>query len=229
MSLKKTLLTIFAVAGLGLITINITVSAQSNNAASSARTTSATSASDGVQIKTEEQTQIERLKQASQEGATLTLLTGSEREAALSELRAMTSEQRCERLQVSIENRLQYYEENYARYLAKYEQVVTNVDIAVARLEELGVDVSDLKMNVELLRVMISELRTTRSQVVSNFADINDAVCGSDSQGYLSLVNTVKTEVEDLRGKAAEIVDFINGEIQNQFTQIKTTITATSN
>lgn len=229
--MRYKLFAIFAVIAITLLVGGRVVVAQSNgNSTSNSKPeTTTTTTSGGVEIKSEEETQVERIRQASLSSETFGELSNAERIEELRKLRDMDQKQRCEKLQANIEKRWRYYEANYARHLAKYEQIAANTETAITRLAELETNVESLQSKLTKLRAMIIEIRTIYVLLADDFSKAADVVCDvSKREAYKAVANSAKQNVTSLQGKISSILSFIKSDIRAEFDKMDAAATTQS-
>lgn len=156
-------------------------------------------------------------------------LTTTERQQKIDELKSKAAQERCTIVTANIDRRLTFYDENHEFQVARFQQIRTRVNLALTRLENLGLNVSDLRVDYTALGTLIVELNQIRTNLITKLGEAKDSVCGQTDSAFKIKVQEAETLVTQLRGKAREIRIFIQTDLKESLLAVKQQASSSNN
>ncbi len=134
-------------------------------------------------------------------------------------------ESRCNLVNGKIDNLLSGYEERKERHIQRYNGIQQNVAELITKLQEEGIDTTNLENDLAQLQVLIEEFRTYIESSMERLRAARTQTCGDDQSQFRAEVEAARGELLKAREVALEIrtfvFDVLRPDIQTIRDQIK--------
>lgn len=148
-------------------------------------------------------------------------MSAAERMQKAAELRSKATQEKCTALTTNIDRRLTYYDENYENQVNVFQNLRTRVNLALTRLDNLGLDVTELRADYTALGVMIVDFNQIRNDLIAKLQGSKNYACGQGDGMFRSAMQEAETLVTQLRGKSREIKTFVQNDLKESLQAVK--------
>lgn len=142
------------------------------------------------------------------------------RDAQILERREDLRTQLCERHASRIATKTRMFESIRKGHTVAFENLIARLEMFADRFEERGYDVTDLRTEIEVLKVMVTEYNTLHAQYIGALEGA-DYSCGFSEGAYARALGQAKEYLPGLRAKLAEIRIFLQTEIRAELLALR--------
>lgn len=128
---------------------------------------------------------------------------------------------RCDMITKIIDNRINRFNNNKDFHLKRYERIKERITNLIARLEDKGYDVSDLKDSLDELNEKILSSAALYEELISDLESAKDYECGASEGSFIEAVGFAKTSLKDFRESMLETRDFFKTEVKPELKELK--------
>lgn len=120
-------------------------------------------------------------------------------------------ESRCTIQTTRINNLIDRYSENRARYINRYNALIQKLDTLSGRLSEEGVDTTSLNQEINAIRPLVDQFNSEMNETIALLEEAMTLACGESEGAYLSKIREARISLLDSRAITIQI----NGSFLN--------------
>lgn len=144
-----------------------------------------------------------------------------EKKTEIQEKKDEIVQKRCDIVTKRIDNRISTFYDRKEYHVYRYKTVKERVVNLVARLEDEGYDVTELKEKLQTLDEKIKEAAVLYENFIASLESAKDFECGKSEGSFAGAVQKSSTEIKTFRDKMIEIREYFTKEIRPLLEEIK--------
>lgn len=173
------------------------------------------------QLRIEKQERLQKLKEEKQQK--LEQLEAQREERKMERENAMEEKvaQRCEVVIQRVQDRIANFEENNTAHEEQYNTLITRLTEIADKMDEKGLDTTDLRVDVSTLEVMVAEYITTYSDFLAQLNTSLTYDCGESEGAFVDALEGARDTLEVARTLRKEIREFYTQEIRSDIKDLR--------
>ncbi len=141
--------------------------------------------------------------------------------AALKEKRAEMGANRCEGLEQKIDNRIEEFNNNKARHIEAYTQMVIKITNAIKTLEDKGYDVSKLREDLQTLNTLVMDYKDLFTEFIDLLVEARQYPCGESEGKFKEALQVAFAKLKEVHAKRVEIREFYKNTIRPDIKELR--------
>lgn len=123
-------------------------------------------------------------------------------------------DQVCQNVQARIQNRLNRYEENKDKYMARHQGVISRLTDLGNKLEDQGCDPAQIRTDLDTYNGLIQEFATAFRNMVTTMQQTKNYACGESQGQFSGSVNQTRQQLQVVQQKALALKNFFNNTLR---------------
>jgi methionine synthase II (cobalamin-independent) len=128
---------------------------------------------------------------------------------------------RCEVVTSRVDIITTRYNQNKERHISRYQKIATTVQNLIAKLEDKGIDTSELKKDLATFVNMKSEFVRSYVDFIENLETSKTHACGNSQGQFANEITNARRNLLSTREKSLEIKLFIINELRPDIESIR--------
>jgi len=167
------------------------------------------------------ETQKEELNQKIQDRKNQLEQLKAERKTAVEDAKDKAVAAKCSEVEKRVDTLINTSNTVHQKQVQRYTQIKANLVNAMQRLNDLGIDTSELESKLETLGTMILDYNDLESQFEDALNTSTTLVCGNSEGEYKNAIQQSKDLIQELKDKSKEIAQYWRDEIKPILEQYK--------
>lgn len=124
------------------------------------------------------------------------------------------AQKRCEVVSELINKRVEIFKKTKTNHQENYDKLLSRLNEVSTKLNEKGLDTTNLNSDIATLTTMVSEYKTKYDSFVTQLEQIQEVVCGENATTYKDTLEQTKTMLQELRQLRIKIREFYLTEVR---------------